>query len=96
MLHLIFSLFVFLFPTGGCIFEDGLYRAQLLASHKSKSQPIIVDIEGCLILRIQYPNKTIIAVKSEELDDDGHGMVQLPNGEKMEVLVNIQEPVKSY
>lgn len=93
MLHLIFSIYVFLFPIGGCIFEDGLYRAKVLTTNKSKSQPIIVDIEGCLILRIQYPNKTLISVKSDELDDDGHGIVQLPNGEKMEVLVNIQEPV---
>jgi hypothetical protein len=93
MLTLILSLLFLGSPFGGCIFEDGLYRAKVQESKKHTPQAVIVDIEGCLILRMHFPNKSIISVKSEELDDEGHGIIQLPNGQKWEVVVNIQEPV---
>ncbi len=93
LLQLILSLFLNYSQPAGCIFEDGLYRAKLIEKDKKTSQSIIVDIEGCLILRIHYPNKTMYSVKSDELDDNGHGIIQLPNGQKREVLVDIQEPV---
>lgn len=93
LLQLILSLFLNYSQPAGCIFEDGLYRAKLIEKDKKTSQSIIVDIEGCLILRVQYHDKSIVSVKSDELDDNGHGIIQLPNGQKREVLVDIQEPV---
>jgi len=93
LLHLYLSLFLTSFQPMGCIFEDGLYRAKWLEKGKLSNQSVIVDIEGCLILRIQYPDKSIVSVKSDDLDDNGHGIIEFPNGQKREVVVNIQEPV---
>lgn len=96
LLQLFLSLFLIFHQSTGCIFEDGLYRAKWLDKGKLSSQSVIVDIEGCLILRIHYPDKSIVSVKSDDLDDNGHGIIQLPNGQKREVVVNIQEPVVCY
>jgi hypothetical protein len=96
LLQIYFSLFLSFHQPMGCIFEDGLYRAKWLDKGKLSSQSIIVDIEGCLILRIHYPDKSIVSVESDDLDDNGHGIIQWPNGQKREVVVNIQEPVVSY
>ena len=93
LLQLILPFFLYCIQSSGCIFEDGLYRAKFLEKGKTASQSIVVDVEGCLILRILYPDKSIVSVKSDDLDDNGHGIIQFPNGQKREVLVDIQEPV---
>lgn len=96
LLQLYLSIFLIFSESSGCIFEDGLYRAKWLEKGKLSNSSIVVDIEGCLILRIHYSDKSIVSVKSDDLDDNGHSIIQLPNGQKKEVMVNIQEPVVSY
>lgn len=81
-----------LFQTG-CIFEDGVYPAEVYMLSQSKiPTKMKVEVEGCRIIHIDFPATSTFKnakIVSEELDDLGNSIVHI-KGVEMSIKVELK------